>query len=138
MQRVVGHPHGDHCRPPHQVAPNLHWEAAGRLLRAGEADSPATPWLSLMLLQAGTFILTLPIPIVVNSFANYYKNRLWRNEVAVKKKLRRKELKVGECWSCSTDFAAGDVAARGVPEPGCAGAGTGPAVHPAAGAGGGH
>ena len=43
---------------------------------------------------AGTFILTLPIPIVVNSFANYYKNRLWRNEVAVKKEIRRKELKV--------------------------------------------
>ena len=27
------------------------------------------------------FILTLPIPIVVNSFASFYKNRLWRNEV---------------------------------------------------------
>lgn len=38
--------------------------------------------------------MTLPIPIVVNSFANYYKNRLWRNEVAVKKDIRRKELKV--------------------------------------------
>merc|ERR1719350_2192942 len=37
---------------------------------------------------AGTFILTLPIPIVVNSFANYYKNRLWRNEVAQKKRER--------------------------------------------------
>ena len=31
----------------------------------------------------GIFILTLPIPIVVNSFASYYKNRLWRNEVMV-------------------------------------------------------
>ena len=30
----------------------------------------------------------------MNSFANYYKNRLWRNEVAVKKDMRRKELKV--------------------------------------------
>ena len=28
------------------------------------------------------FTLILPIPIVVNSFASYYKNRLWRNEVA--------------------------------------------------------
>jgi potassium voltage-gated channel Shal-related subfamily D protein 2 len=36
----------------------------------------------------GIFILTLPIPIVVNSFASYYKNRLWRNEVAMKKKER--------------------------------------------------
>lgn len=37
---------------------------------------------------AGVFILTLPIPIVVNSFASYYKNRLWRNEVAMKKRER--------------------------------------------------
>ena len=31
--------------------------------------------------NSGVFILTLPIPIVVNSFAVFYKNRLWRNEV---------------------------------------------------------
>ena len=30
--------------------------------------------------------MTLPVPIVVNSFASYYKNRLWRNEVEHKKK----------------------------------------------------
>ena len=49
----------------------------------------------------GVFILTLPLPIVVNSFSSIYKNRsevthrkliycclshrLWRNEVAQKK-----------------------------------------------------
>ena len=33
---------------------------------------------------SGVFILTLPIPIVVNSFAMYYKNRLWRTEVGQK------------------------------------------------------
>ena len=38
--------------------------------------------------MSGIFILTLPIPIVVNSFGNFYKNRLWRNEVEVKKKER--------------------------------------------------
>ena len=32
--------------------------------------------------------------LVVSSFANYYKNRLWRNEVAFKKEARRKQLKV--------------------------------------------
>ena len=36
----------------------------------------------------GVFTLTLPIPIVVNSFAGFYKSRLWRNEVAQKKRLR--------------------------------------------------
>ena len=30
---------------------------------------------------SGVFCLTLPIPIIVNSFAGFYKNRLWRNEV---------------------------------------------------------
>ena len=37
--------------------------------------------------------MTLPIPIVVNSFAGFYKNRLWRNEVAQKKRLRLEEKK---------------------------------------------
>ena len=46
---------------------------------------------------SGVFILSLPIPIVVSSFANYYKNRLWRNEVAFKKEARRKQLKVTHC-----------------------------------------
>ena len=29
----------------------------------------------------GVFSLTLPLPIVVNSFAGFYKQRLWINEV---------------------------------------------------------
>ena len=56
----------------------------------------------------GVFTLTLPIPIVVNrrgeenltqlyrlfpSFAGFYKNRLWRNEVAHKKRVRMEEKK---------------------------------------------
>ena len=41
---------------------------------------------------SGIFILTLPIPIVVNSFAVFYKNRLWRNEVEHKKSLRIKQI----------------------------------------------
>ena len=32
---------------------------------------------------AGVFLLTLPLPIVVNSFAALYKNRLWRTEVTM-------------------------------------------------------
>ncbi len=30
---------------------------------------------------AGVFILTLPVPIVVNSFASYYKNRSVRKSI---------------------------------------------------------
>ena len=41
---------------------------------------------------SGVFILTLPIPIVVNSFAVFYKNRLWRNEVEHKKRERMLQL----------------------------------------------
>ena len=41
----------------------------------------------------GVFTLTLPSPIVVNSLAGCYKNRLWMNEVAQKKRLRVKALK---------------------------------------------
>ena len=48
---------------------------------------------------SGVFILTLPIPIVVNSFATFYNNRLWRTEVEQKKKERtlqiREDLKQG-------------------------------------------
>ena len=44
----------------------------------------------------GVFTLTLPSPIVVNSFAGCYRNRLWRNEVAQKKRLRVKALKYSD------------------------------------------
>ena len=55
--------------------------------------------------------MTLPIPIVVNSFANYYKNRLWRNEVAVKKdvnilldpRMTYSEVLDKLCWTLETD-----------------------------------
>ncbi|XP_023343630.1 potassium voltage-gated channel subfamily B member 1 isoform X2 [Eurytemora carolleeae] len=39
----------------------------------------------------GIFILALPVPIVVNSFATNYKNRIWRNEVMQKKQEREAE-----------------------------------------------
>ena len=35
----------------------------------------------------GVFIITLPIPIVVSSFAVCYRNKLWRNEIAVRRRI---------------------------------------------------
>ena len=43
---------------------------------------------------SGTFILTLPIPIVVNSFSQTYNNRVWRNQVAEKKRQQAKAMLV--------------------------------------------
>ena len=39
----------------------------------------------------GVFAMTLPLPIVVNSFSDMYNNQMWRNEVGHKKKMRWKE-----------------------------------------------
>ena len=49
--------------------------------------------------MSGVFLLTLPLPIVVQSFSGFYKNRLWRNEVILRKKLgkfEKIEKKTGE------------------------------------------
>jgi len=43
----------------------------------------------------GVFILALPVPIVVNSFASNYKNRVWRNEVMMRKQERGIQEKQG-------------------------------------------
>ena len=50
----------------------------------------------------GIFILTLPIPIVVNSFASYYKNRLWRNEVIFTVLLLIPQHQYTSHFSCAT------------------------------------
>ena len=41
----------------------------------------------------GTFIVTLPIPIVVNSFARNYNNQLWRSEVSQRRMMIINETK---------------------------------------------
>ena len=45
---------------------------------------------------SGVFILALPVPIVVNSFANCYKNQMWRNEVAQRRLERLAKIKTSE------------------------------------------
>ena len=37
----------------------------------------------------GIFIITLPIPIVVSSFALCYRSKLWRNEIAIRKRIAK-------------------------------------------------
>jgi hypothetical protein len=41
----------------------------------------------------GAFTIVLPVPIIVNSFANFYRNRLWRGEVALKRRERLNQVK---------------------------------------------
>ena len=60
----------------------LHWQWSSILWSAQISGKLIGGFCAL----SGVFILTLPIPIVVNSFAQFYKNRLWRNEV--RKKLK--------------------------------------------------
>jgi len=53
----------------------------------------------------GVFIITLPIPIVVSSFAICYRNKLWRNEITTRKRialLRRRNTKEDIIFNLST------------------------------------
>ena len=45
----------------------------------------------------GTCIISLPIPIVVNSFARCYKNELWRNEVSQRRRELIKKCDLSHC-----------------------------------------
>ena len=52
--------------------------------------TPATFWGKLvfgMCATAGIFIIYLPIPIVVTSFASCYRNKLRRNEIFLRKRI---------------------------------------------------
>ena len=67
------------------------WWGLMTLTTVGYDIYPKTMWGKLIggfCALSGIFILTLPIPIVVNSFAVFYKNRLWRTEVNALKRER--------------------------------------------------
>ena len=49
-----------------------------------------------MCAMVGVFAMTLPLPIVVNSFSDMYNNQMWRNEVGHKKRLRQKSVDLAE------------------------------------------
>ena len=38
----------------------------------------------------GVFTITLPVPIMVNNFHQFYKNKLWRGEVALQRRERQR------------------------------------------------
>ena len=64
----------------------------------------------------GVFIITLPIPIVVSSFAVCYRNKLWRNEIATRKRLetriRRKNTKEEIIFNLNTSSGMSGKALR--------------------------
>ena len=39
----------------------------------------------------GVFTITLPVPIMVNNFNHFYKNKLWRGEVAMQRRERQRQ-----------------------------------------------
>ncbi len=63
----------------------------------------------------GVFTIILPIPIVVNRFSGFYKNRLWRNEVAAKKKDRLLSGGIIPAQEFKMDGVAGGVELNGLP-----------------------
>ena len=56
---------------------------------------------------AGVFILALPVPIVVNSFASCYKTQMWRNEVA-----QRRLDRLAKIQTCEEGLKSKDVSLR--------------------------
>jgi hypothetical protein len=67
------------------------WWGLMTLTTVGYDLYPKTMWGKMIggfCALSGIFILTLPIPIVVNSFVVFYKNRLWRTEVNALKRER--------------------------------------------------
>ena len=52
----------------------------------------------------GVFILSLPVPIVVNSFVTCYRNRIWRTEVRQKKEERMSQRRKSDILHIQQNF----------------------------------
>ena len=74
-------------------------------------DTPAGKFVGSMCAVLAIFTLILPIPIVVNSFSAFYRNRLWRNEVAIQR--RDRQLKQEQCGQLKAQDA-GHIELNGV------------------------
>ena len=53
---------------------------------------------------SGIFLIYLPIPIVVTSFASCYRDRLWRSEISIKKRLLNQKKKAEEMFENKKKF----------------------------------
>ena len=52
----------------------------------------------------GVFILSLPVPIIVNSFVTCYRNRIWRTEVRHKKEERMSQRRKSDILHIQQNF----------------------------------
>merc|ERR1711892_1485987 len=88
------------------------WWGLMALTTVGNGEKAPTTYIGKMIgglcALIGVFILALPVPIVVNRFQDFsanYKNRVWRNEVLLKKQDRVEKLKkTGEVDTNTTKF----------------------------------
>ena len=74
----------------HWSAYDSFWWGLMTLTTVGYNMTPSTflgKFIGGLCAVTGIFIMTLPIPIVVTSFAACYKNRMWRNEITLKKRM---------------------------------------------------
>ena len=75
------------------------WWGLMTLTTVGYAFTPATFGGKLVFglcATSGIFILYLPIPIVVTSFASCYRDRLWKTEISMKRRLLNQKKKKEE------------------------------------------
>jgi len=76
------------------------WWGLMALTTVGNGEKSPSTWIGKSIGSlcaiSGVFILALPVPIVLNSFSSNYKNKVWRNEVMIRKQVKRQRIREEE------------------------------------------